>query len=63
LYVTEGFWKNESNGLEINIRAQSHALHTGEAIDFDRASSSFGRKGLADSMIDYVTDARRDGGS
>jgi hypothetical protein len=62
LYAIEDFWRNESNGLERNIRAESHALQTGEAIDFDRASSSSGRKGLADSMIDYVTDAPRDAG-
>src|SRR5207302_8407696 len=57
------FWRNESNGLERNIRAESHALQTGEAIDFDPASSSSGRKGLADSTTDYVTDVRGGDGS
>jgi len=63
LYAIEDFWRNESNGLERNIRAESHALQTGEAIDFDRASSSSGRKGLADSTIDCGIDARGDDGS
>src|SRR5438445_6488405 len=63
LYATEDFWRNESNGLERNIRAESRALQTGEAIDFDRASSSSGRKGLADSTTDCATDTRRDDGS
>src|SRR5437016_11735971 len=34
------------SGLERNIRAESHALQTGEAIDFDRASSSSGRRSV-----------------
>src|SRR5205814_1592585 len=42
---------------------ESHALQTGEAIDVDRASSSSGRKGLADSTTDCATDTRRDDGS
>jgi hypothetical protein len=36
---------------------------TGEAIGFDRVSSSFGRKSQAGSMIDCATDDSRDVGS
>jgi len=40
-----------------NIVVESRAHQTGEAIGFDRASSSFGRNGLVDYTIDCVTDA------
>jgi hypothetical protein len=40
-----------------NIPVRFRDRPTGEAIGFDRVSSSFGRSGLVDYTIDCVTDA------